>query len=228
MDSLLLPDSLKNSLATRATMYNDQLSSGESSIAQAGRDYLESRGLGDPWIIDKYQLGIVAEPHPGDEQFSGRVALPYQTKDGIRGLKFRCIQPHSCKEVGHGKYTQPSGQAQRLYNALHGYFSGMDVIGLCEGEFDAIAATEAIGVPAMGIPGATQWGKNGFYWQLALRDFSRVVVFADGDVPGMELASAILADVPHAQLVKCPEGEDVNSMILAGRGDELKRKAGVA
>lgn len=210
----------------RAETYAAQLS-GDGPISQAGRDYLKSRGLSTRHIAEAYGLGVVAEPLPGDEEYTGRLVLPYWTLDGIRGIKYRCAEAHSCKEHGHPKYTQPHGQSQRIYNAP-AYFSGRDYIGVAEGEIDAITATVHLDIPTIGIPGASQWKSSGWHWQLVLRDFSHVIVFGDGDKPGKDLATEICADAgPSGRLVLCPEGHDVNSMFLDGRGDELRRKAGL-
>lgn len=219
-----LSDSLKQSLATRAKTYQDQLGD-ESPIALAGRSYLAERMLCT--FRTKYQLGIVAEPLPGDEQYRGMLVIPYLTLSGVRALKYRCIADHKCKDTGHPKYNQPHGQEQRLYNAL-AYFGGHDTIGVCEGELDAITATEHLGVPTFGIPGASQWKKEGWHWQLVLRDFGTVVVFADGDPPGKALAAEIAADAgPGSRLVICDDGQDINSMVVSGKTEELKRKAGL-
>lgn len=193
----------------------------------AGRSYLEKRCLGRSVVAARYRLGIVAEPLPGDEEYYGRLVIPYLTLAGVRGLKYRCITDHDCKEHGHPKYTQPTGQEQRLYNTS-AYFGGHDTVGVCEGELDAISASEHLEVPTFGVPGASQWRKNGKYWQLVFRDFATVIVFADGDEPGRNLAAEIAADIgPGVRIVRCPDGLDINSMVAANMGDELVKKAGL-
>ena len=220
-----LSDSLKASLALKAETYSSQLL-GDEPISRAGRDYLDARLLGRG-IASKYKLGVVAEPLAGDEPFSGRLVIPYMTLAGIRAVKYRCIEDHRCKDEGHPKYSQPHGQEQRLYNAL-AYFGGHDTVGFCEGELDAITASEHLEIPTLAVPGASQWDKMGRYWSLLLRDFATVVVFADGDVPGKELASKIANDAgPGVRVVHCDEGEDINSMVVAGKGDLLIKKAGL-
>lgn len=220
-----LADSLKESLALRTKTYNAQLA-GESPTGQAGRDYLSSRLIiREHWI--KYWLGVVAEPLSGDEEYAGRLVIPYMTLAGVRGLKYRCMEDHDCKASGHTKYTQPRGQDQRLYNAP-AYFGVHDTIGVCEGELDAITASEYLRVPTLGIPGASQWNKQGKFWQLVLKDFGTVIVFADGDVPGKQLASQIANDAgPGSRVVHCDDGTDINSMIVAGKSDILLKKAGL-
>lgn len=220
----MLSDSLKQSLALKAKTYHEQLGEAEP-IALAGYKYLAGRHLAE--YRPKYQLGIVEDPMPGDEQYQGMLVIPYLTLAGVRGLKYRCIQNHKCKDHGHPKYSQPHGQAQRLYNAL-AYFGGHDTLGVCEGELDAITASEHLGIPTVGVPGASQWKQQGKYWSLVLKDFATIVVFADGDPPGKQLAAVIAADAgPGSRLVICDEGHDINSMVVAGLGDDLKRKAGL-
>lgn len=214
----------KQVLATKAETYHSQLLA-EDPISRAGRDYLDRRKLGG--VAPKYRLGIVADPLPGDEQHTARLVIPYLTLAGVRGLKYRCIQDHDCKEHGHPKYTQPHAQEQRLYNAP-AYFGGHDVIGVAEGELDAISATEHLEVPTFGIPGASQWKKQGQYWQLVLRDFATILIFADGDEPGRQLANEVANDAGQgARVVMCDPGTDINSMVVANRGDELIKKAGL-
>lgn len=220
-----LSDLQKHALATKAETYQNQLP-GEDPTSRLGREYLERRKLGGG-IAAKYRLGVVADPLPGDEAHLGRLVIPYLTLAGVRGLKYRCIQDHDCKEHGHPKYNQPHGQTQRLYNAL-AYFGGHDTIGVAEGELDAITASEHLEVPTFGVPGAAQWKSQGKYWQLVLRDFATVVVFADGDEPGRQLAYEIANDAGScARVVVCETGMDINSMVVANRGDELIKKAGL-
>lgn len=223
-----LSDLQKISLESRAAAYESQLNERASPISLAGCEYLASRLLlHDVWESDPFRFGVVAEPLPGDEQYQGRLCIPYLTLAGVRGLKFRCIEDHDCKESGHAKYIQPFGQEQRIYNAL-AYFGAHDAVGIAEGELDAVTATIHLGIPTVGIPGATQWDKSGWHWQLVLRDFAQVVIFADGDKAGKEFAQKVANDAgPSSRIAWCPDGEDVNSMVVKGRADELKRKAGI-
>lgn len=205
-------------------MYQSQL---ESSTGQAGCEYLANRFPGiPPWELEQFGFGYVADPAPGDERFHGRLVLPYITPAGIRGVKFRCIRDHNCKDAGHGKYDQPHGQAQRIYNPM-AYFNAGDTLGVCEGEIDAATATVSLGLPTIGIPGATQWDSMGKYWSLVLADSPRIIIFADGDDAGRKLASKIASSHANPVIVYCDPGNDVNSMVVKGRGDVLKRKAGL-
>lgn len=231
-----------------ASAYHLQLLDGGNLTGHRGAsEYLARRAITQP-DIEQFCLGFVTEPLPGDEQFAGRIAIPYLTPSGVRAIKYRCIADHDCKTSGgefHHKYAQAEGQEQHLYNVA-AYHSGLDVIGVTEGEFNAQAATVHLGLPTLGVPGAQQWKKHGWFWKLAFMDFSTVIIFADGDRPrchcnprhkeacptpkrvGLELAKQIRGDAGgNARIVRCPDDQDVNSMVVAGRVDELKRKAGL-
>jgi hypothetical protein len=183
-------------------------------------DYLRSHGIARNDFIERYRLGY----DPGRDALS----IPYLTAAGVASVKFRCVAGHDCGSIpGHAKYMQNSGNKSRLYNT-RAYFDATETIGLCEGEIDAIAATELVGIPTMGYPGANQWAKYGEFWEVALRDFDRVIVFADGDAPGLECARAVVACIgTRATLVRCADGSDVSGMCVSGRLGELRGRAGL-
>lgn len=184
--------------------------------------------LDHPRIVDKYQLGVVIEPLPGDEGFAGMLVFPYLTKHGVKALKFRRL------DGGKPKNLVPEGQKVRLYNP-NAYFDATGVVGLAEGEADAIAATEVLGVPTLGIPGAEDWKAYKRIWAPLFKNFQKVLVFTDGDPinentglrPGEELGKAIRESLTwRVKIVKCPEGEDVSSMVASNRADELVKQFG--
>jgi hypothetical protein len=180
-------------------------------------------------IVDKYRLGVVIDPLNGDERFGGMLSIPYLTPRGVKAVKFRRL------DGGKPKMAAPKSQPVRLYNTLACFDAGQ-VIGLAEGEVDAIVATEMLGIPTMGIPGAENWVKYGRIWAPLFKNFRQVLVFKDGDAeqkrirngqevmvrPGEELADAIVQSLKQkALVVDCPEPEDVSSMVAAGRAKEL-------
>lgn len=221
-------------LARASTLYHDQLvskSNVDHSAVKSGRNYLVDHGF-EPSrhfdIASRYQLGVVIEPLPGDEAFQGMLCFPYLTRNGIKALKFRNLSGTKPKNL------VPEGQSLRLYNSL-AYFDASDVVGLAEGEADAIAATEQLGIPTLGIPGVEAWTAHKRVWAPLFKNFQKVLVFTDGDPinvntglrPGEELGKALAASLGwRARLVKSPEGEDVSSMIAAGRADELIKQFG--
>jgi hypothetical protein len=190
-------------------------------------DYLKSHGI-DSEIARKYSLGYVSRAPRGEERFQGTLAIPYITRAGVVAIKYRCVQEGCSHKVHGGKYMQHAGQPSRLYNA-RAFFDASDTIGMAEGEIDAIAATEHVGLPTLGMPGAEQWIRHSTIWQIALKDYDMVVFFADGDEAGVKSGRTVTEDLgpKHGRLVRCDEGEDVASSVMKGRVDDLRERAGL-
>lgn len=189
-------------------------------------------------VITQYQLGYVAEPLKGDYPYTGMLTIPYITQSGVKALKFRRL-------TGTGpKYGQHEGQRPRLFNPGV-YFTADTEVGICEGEIDAIVATTKLGIPSMGVPGVEMWAANAKSWVPIFKDFGRVWIFADGDPlmcmcsprcpaeclkpvrPGEQLARRIAQSLGwRAQIVWCPEGEDVASMVATGKEAALLDQIG--
>ena len=182
------------------------------NIFQA-QDYLASRGI----PIEEArlaQLGVVAEPEIGHEQYAGRLSIPYITKTGVVDLRFRSLNP-----AVEPKYMGLTGAETKMYNVLDIDRAG-DFIGVCEGELDTITMSSCIGIPCIGVPGANSWKKH--YTRL-LADFERVFIFADGDQPGTEFARSLARELP-VTIVQLPEGEDVNSMYVSNGAHYFRDK----
>jgi DNA primase len=195
-----LSASQRDSLTAAATGYHDHLVTAQPEVAVT---YLEERGLWDEGLVATFRLGLVADPAPGHETYAGRLVIPYLTPSGVVNLRFRDLTGHSgAKYLGLGESTN-------LYNvaALHG---DSDTVLVCEGELDVVAATHA-GYAAVGVPGAKAWKPH--YGRL-LADPARVVVVADGDEAGRDLAKVVAKWVEHAEVRLMPDGHDVNSFLL--------------
>lgn len=182
------------------------------NIFQA-QDYLASRGI--PIEAARLaQLGVVAEPEIGHEQYAGRLSIPYITKTGVVDLRFRSLNP-----AVEPKYMGLTGAETKMYNVLDIDRAG-DFIGVCEGELDTITMSSCIGIPCIGVPGANSWKKH--YTRL-LADFERVFIFADGDQPGTEFARSLSRELP-VTIVQLPEGEDVNSLYVSNGAQYFRDK----
>jgi len=186
-----------------------------ANIYQA-EDYLKSRGISME-IARLAQLGVVAEPDVGHEQYTGRLSIPYITKTGVVDIRFRSLNP-----AVEPKYMGMVGAETRMYNVIDVQRAG-DWIGVCEGELDTLTMSRCVGFPCVGVPGANSWKKH--YTRL-LADFERVFVFADGDAPGREFANSLARELP-VTVVGFGDGQDVNSMFVSHGKDYILEKIGV-
>ena len=161
---------------------------------------------------------------PEHKTVRNRLAIPYITPSGVIGFTFRCIQDHNCAVAGHGKYKKPGLEAT-FYGVMDLFSDSLD-IHVTEGEVDAITLSEMCDLPAIGIPGATNWKPA---WKEVLSDFRYVFVYCDGDSAGSGLGRKIEKEMGdnRAILLTMPEGEDVNSMYLKYGPERLRNMAKV-
>jgi len=184
----------------------------QKSISKA-EEYLASRGLSlqDAATV---RLGLVEEPLPGHEQFTGRLAIPYITPAGVVDIRFRA--------VGHQepKYMGMPGSQTRLYN-VSALQSAGDIIAVTEGEIDAITLNYKCNIPSIGVPGANSWKKH---YSRILQDFEKIYIFADGDQAGSEFARKVAQEVQGVTVINLPDGQDVNSLYLTHGAQYFQEK----
>ena len=174
-----------------------------SHIAQA-QDYLATRHLS----VDEakvFHLGLVVDPLPGHERFQGRLAIPYVTPSGVVDIRFRDITGEA-----DAKYMGMVGAETTMFNT-QAVFAATKYICVTEGEFDCIVMSVKTGHPTVGIPGANNWKPH---YSRILDDFDVVMVLADGDKAGMEFGKKITRELPNANVIQMPDGEDVNSTYI--------------
>lgn len=199
----------KQRLAKAARAYLDQLS-------DSGAAYFEARGF-TPQQCHTWGLGYVKEPEPGHEQYRGRVSIPYITPTGVVQIKFRCIEEHSCKEMHGGtKYLGLTGNGTWMYNTRAFVLDSPEIV-VTEGELDAMTVQTRTNVPSVGFPGTQSVDE---VWYRAFTGYQRVLVVADGDKPGRDAAKAIAKHLSNADVIRLPEGEDSNSLLLKPGGLE--------
>jgi len=187
-------------LATAVGTFEEQLG---AEVAAQG--YLLGRGV-DEAAARTFRLGFVGADAPhGFRQFRGRLAIPYLTPAGPVDIRFRCIRCAGRCE-GHPKYAGRAGVTPDLFNvaALH---RESNVLAICEGEFDALTLDRL--VPTVGVPGAQLW--QPFHARL-MEDYDRVLILADPDEAGDKLADRIRGQVEQAEVIRLPDGDDVNSV----------------
>lgn len=203
-----------------------------------GEDYLtHERGFALSSVA-KFGLGFVKDPMPGHEKYQDMLAIPYMRRNvlgewSVASIRFRCIRP-TClagekEDHGkyHGKYNTEKDDGFFIYNTVD-LEEHQDVIGICEGELDAVMAC-VLGFPSVGIPGVEAWQK--YYWKIFV-GFARVHILADNDKvqyrndcpkcgdkclghnPGLEFADKVkgfLKGGPEVRINPMPEGHDVCS-----------------
>lgn len=187
--------------------------------------YLAQRGI-DPTAAAAARLGVVLDPEPGHDEFYGRLSIPYLTRAGVVNLKFRCIEDHDCKQEGHPKYLGLHGGEgkPRLYN-VNAFFARSSIIGIAEGELDALVLSHYAGLPTVGCPGVSTWQSH---FPRCFQGYGLTLIFADGDDPGRQWARMIAKQVNPCRVLTMPEGMDVNDMYLIEGADGLRKRAGLA
>jgi DNA primase len=204
---MLLSSEQRNLLETSATRYNRSLWRVE--------DYLEGRGLSLDFADDNL-LGYVDDPLPGQEQFRGRLSIPYITRAGCVNLKFRTLE-----EDDGPKYLNLSGFETNLYH-VESFFAAKDFICVTEGEIDALSLLSA-GIPAVGVPGVKAWKP---FYRRCFEDFPIIYGFCDGDEPGRDFGQFLAREI-KARPILMPQGEDVNSMLVNEGPEWLRERIGL-
>lgn len=180
-------------------------------------EYLAGRGI-PVEVAHTYRLGYVAAPTPGlgDDEYVGRLAIPYLTPSGVVDIRYRTLS-------GSGpKYLSRPGGKVRMFG-VGALFTATTHVGVCEGEIDTIVATMS-GIPSVGVPGASNWAKH---YPLLFEGFQRVYVFADGDDAGRDFARKVVASLDQAVAVSMPDGMDVNDVVRERGPRALMELAGV-
>lgn len=163
--------------------------------------YLESRGLTEE-TIERFRLGYVKEPYKGDDDYEGRLCIPYLRRVGVTAQRFRAMEDSDCKYLGR------AGVSSGLFH-VEAFFGESEVCVITEGEFDTIILDQ-IGIPSVGIAGTSGWKSH---YRRLFEDFDQLIIFRDDDEAGAKLVKAIRKDFPYAISVRMPSG-DVNSTYL--------------
>ena len=176
------------------------------NLDEATSTYLEGRGITRD-LQGKYLLGVCDDVRPG------WLSIPYMRPSGVIWFNYRNPDPNA-------KPKYKSAGERHLYNT-----AALDIadqtgeIAICEGEFDAIIATR-YEMPAVGIPGATNFVNNR-HWHELFRGYPRVWVLADPDEAGEKMAAAILDVLPAARVVRLPADVTDTYLQYGGLGEWL-------
>jgi len=180
--------------------------------------YLIGRGLAD--AAERFRLGYVEPADDVPRQYWNRMAIPYLTATGPVQIRYRCVADHDCKDRGCSKYLGDKGVEVTLYNAST-LLDARGPVVLCEGELDAVAVETIAGLPAVGVPGSQAWKRHP-YWARCFVGLD-LILFADGDAAGDDLAATIAADLPEIRVVRAPDGDDANSVLQRDPADFARR-----
>lgn len=186
--------------------------------ARHAQEYLVGRGI-TAEIAATFRLGTVVAPLDGfgHDDYVGKLVIPYLTPSGPVDVRFRTLD-------GNGpKYLSRPGARGHLFNVL-ALKKDSDVLAVCEGEMDTIITDAAVGIPAVGAPGAQNWKAH---YSRLLVDYERVIVLTDGDDKGREFGRNLSRELDNVSLVFMPEGMDVNDVYLAEGPDGIRKRAGV-
>lgn len=112
------------------------------------------------------------------------------------------------------KYKTPLGGKAHLYNPGLVAIPSVDVLYICEGEFDTLSMVE-LGYDAVGLAGVGQFSPP---WAELMQDATIVICF-DGDTPGQEGAAKLAAIFPaeHVHILPLGEKDDLNALHQAGK-----------
>lgn len=194
----------------------------QTSLDERVLSYLRERGI-DESAAATFRLGYVAEPAVGHENFTGRLAIPYLSRAGVRTIKFRSL-------VDDGpKYLGLPGARAFMFNP--GALLLGDLVAVCEGELDAVVCSAVVGIPSVGVPGVSSWKDHfprmfaGIPRVLVIRDHDEKT---DGRDPGRELSERIAREVEQAVVVTPPAGMDLSEWVAAEGPDAVRERCGIA
>ena len=198
-------------------------SSQKNFLLQATQRYAAKIELAEEYLLSRqlsveearvFHLGVVEDPLPGHEAYTGRLAIPYITPSGVVDIRFRGIHNEDPKYMGL------VGAKTTMFNT-QACFVADKYICVTEGEFDCIMMSVKTMHPTIGIPGANNWKPH---YAKILDDFDTVIVLADGDAAGLEFGKKISRELGNVNIISMPEGEDVNSMMIKKGSDWIDER----
>ena len=173
------------------------------------KDYSEAKGLSVEFLS---QLGLV------DRKYQGKpaVRIPYLAQDGQESaVRFRIALEKS--EEGDDRFRWRTGSKAMPYGLwrLEAAKNAGYVV-LVEGESDA-QTLWFHGVPALGVPGASNWKSE---WSVHLEGLERIYAVVEPDAGGetfREKLASTSAIREHLCLVDLGEHKDASGLYLAYR-----------
>ena len=186
---------------------------------------MAARGIPEH-VAYEHGLGVVRDPLPGHERQEGWLVIPYLSPGGVLDLKYRCMEDHDHQAAGHPKYIGETGSTAKLYG-VNAFREDSPVLGITEGELDAVVATSVVGLPSIGISGANKWCS---WWSHCFEGYEEVIVLQDGDEAGEKLSKTVGANLYNCNVRIVPmwTGEDVSSSVLTRGIEAVRERIGLA
>ncbi|QXE37105.1 toprim domain-containing protein [Streptomyces sp. GMY02] len=144
------------------------------------------------------------------------LSIPYLDRNGQPlTIRFRCLEEHDHRALGHGKYYTVKDDPPRMYGVDSIHAAGEE-IHVTEGELDRIILRK-VGFHAVAIPGAALWlGRH----RRMLAGFSKIWVWGDPDDSGAELTNRICRALRRAKGIRL-RGGDVTETYMRGGAETL-------
>lgn len=189
----------------------------EKHLHYAG-PYLERRGISEE-VAKRFRLGVCSGVIPEHAHMKNRLIIPYLTPTGPLAIKARCLKQHACKEEHCAKYLAQDDSVPLLYNTAD-LLGDADVLYVCEGELDAVVVSGMLHLACVAYPGTSAW--RPYFNRAVGPDWAGIVVVADGDEPGRDAARSTAKHL-RGRVLKLPDGEDTNSLMLKVGVDETRK-----
>lgn len=209
LSSVMLSADARKSLEQATLAYHAQIG--------AAKEYLRLRGISRA-TADTYKLGYVGDPMIGDEQYAGRISIPYLTPGGPVDLRYRRMIDDDSP-----KYLSRPGAHDTVFG-VNAFRTDSDVIAICEGEFDTMIVNSECGIPAVGLSGANKFKP---WYARAFADYRRVFVICDGDQAGADMGKKIAQHIDVAVVVAMPDGMDASEVFLSEGPDGIRKRMGL-
>jgi DNA primase len=178
--------------------------------------YLSARGITEE-AAHTFRLGYVEGEYAGDNDYAGRLSIPYLTPAGPVEIRYRAVGDQK------PKYLSRPGASTKLFN-VSDLLIESPVLYVCEGEMDAITASSLCGLPTVGVPGANNWRPH---FKLLMQDYAKVVVLCDGDEAGRQFGKTVAKEIDTAVAISMPVGMDVNDVYLSGGREAVLSQVGI-
>jgi DNA-binding transcriptional ArsR family regulator len=144
---------------------------------------------------------------------NGGIAIPYRNANGdLHTIQYRLTKE---KVEGVDRFKWRTGDTRILYGLWRlPEWGDADTLYLCEGTSDTWTLWHA-DLPALGIPSATYWREE---WWREVEGFERIVLIADADKAGKDLAKTLAETCPDSlrervQVLQLPDGiKDANEL----------------